>query len=313
MSPNRNNVAGESFAYWQPHLAVCLLALAGFASSPASATTEAETTLFNFPMPHEKLDAGRSSVKVHWMQRHGYFEGTISVDELKADVQNCVQLAQAAHLQTRPPKTWPDHVQSTRNDSYDAANRTITYSTTLMYSLNQSDCSLREDLSAVARLASDRGWCDIDLINKKAHGNCNANAHADAPAVVHTGPRAPAPYRQTGASSAPTQAAVAAMEKAMRQFGPGKGGFKTIAGIGCDVLTHVLGTQGTYCISRGGAFQSWSAGPSATGASMNLEVVSVGGVNSRAVKAQLDSTINAAVFAPYLADGFQVTNIKRVK
>lgn len=314
MSTNRNTTSGMRFRLQPQHASVLLLTWAGLAWSPANATTENETAVSNSPMPHEKLGAGRESVKVHWVRLQGHAVGKTGhaalLDELKAGVQQCVRAPLGG--QSRPPKVWPDYVESIQSDTYAAANRAITYTTTLMYGLNPKDCSLLEIRAVEAKLTSTRGNCKIDFIHKTAHGVCDARAHADAPAEVHIGPHAPVPDGRAGAANAPSQAALAAMEKAMKQFGPIKtGGRKTIAGIECDVQTNPL--FGTVCVSRGGSFVGWPADPKAAGSSMNLELTNVGGVDARAVKAQLDATVNAAVFAPYLADGFKVTNIVRRK
>jgi hypothetical protein len=300
------------------HAACLLLAWAGLTWASAHATTQGETTLASSPPPHERIGTGRDSAKVHWVRRQGYFDGTkghaAMLDELKADVQNCIRAAQLAGRQTRPPQVWPDYVQSTQSDTYDAANRTITYATTLLYTYDHADCSLVENRWEMAKLASTKGFCDIDLAKKTAHGVCDARAHADAPVLTHIGPKAQAPGGRTAAPDTQMQAALATMEQAMKQFGPvSTGEHKTIAGIDCDVMTHVLGTDGTACISRSGSFAGWHAGTGSAGSGMELELSGVGGLNARAVKAQLDASVNAAVFAPYLAGGFQVSNIVKRK
>jgi hypothetical protein len=300
------------------HAAWLLLAWAGLIWSSAHATTQGEAVLANSPLPHETIGVGRVSAKVHWVRLQGYFDGTnghaAMLDELKTDVQNCIHAAQLAGRQTRPPGVWPDYVQSTQSDTYDAANRTITYATTLLYTYDHADCSLVENRRVMAKLASTKGFCDIDLANKTAHGVCDTRAHADAPPVKNFGPKTPASGGRAAAANAQMQAALDAMEKAMKQFGPVKTGeHKIIAGIECDVSTHVLSTDGTACISRGGSFAGWHAGLGSTGFGMELELSAVGGLNARAVKAQLDASVNAAVFAPYLANGFQVTNIQTRK
>jgi hypothetical protein len=300
------------------HVVWLLLAWTGLISSNSSATTEGEKALINSPLPHEKLGVSREMVQVHWVRRQGYFEGTqgnvAMLNQLKADVQTCVQAAQLAGRQTHPPQVWPDYVHTSQSDTYDAANRTINYATTLLYTVNHVDCSLVENRRVVAKLASTMGLCEIDLAAKKARGVCDVLAHAGAPAVVQTRRRASVPYARSSELNAPTQAALAAMEKAMQQYAPVKSGErKTIAGIECDVTTHVLGTDGTACITRGGSFVGWHAGPGSVGSSMELELTSVGGLNASAVKAQLDATVNPAVFAPYLADGIQINSLARRK
>jgi hypothetical protein len=256
--------------------------------------------------------------KVHWVRLQGYFDGTkghaAMLDELKEGVQICIRAAQLAGRPTRPPQVWPEYVHSNQSDTYDAPNRTITYGTTLLYTVNHADCSLVENRRVVAKLASSKGFCDIDFTNKTAHGVCDARAHVEAPAISHRSPQAPISGAGGAAANAQMQATLAAMEKAMKEFGPtSTGERKTIAGIECDVFKHVLGTDGTSCISSAGSFTSWHAGPGSTGSGMALELSAVGGLNARAVKAQLDASVNAAVFGPYLDGGFQITNNARRK
>ncbi|MFC5551530.1 hypothetical protein [Massilia aerilata] len=300
------------------HAIWLLLAWAGLISSSAQAATQGETALANSPLPHERIGTSREPVKVHWVRLQGYFDGTkghaAMLDELKADVQNCIHAAQLAGRETRPPQVWPDYVQSTQSDTYDAANRTITYATTLLYTYDHANCSLVENRRVTAKLASAKGVCDIDLANKTAHGVCDTRAHADTPAQTHIGPQAHAAGERAVSPNAQMRAALAAMEQAMKQYGPVKTGeHKTIAGIDCEVMTHVLGTDGTACISQSGSFAGWHAGTGSTGSGLELELSGVGGLNARATKAQLDAPVNTAVFAPYLASGFQVGNITKRK
>jgi hypothetical protein len=316
MSTKHTTSTRSSFRLLTRHTAWLLLAWGGSVSS-AIATTQGETSLVNSPLPHEKRNSGRELAKVHWVRLQGYFEGAkghvAMMEELKADVQSCLRAAQLAGRETRPPQVWPDYVQSNQSDTYDAANRTITYATTLLYTVDHVNCGLVENRRVVAKLASTKGFCDIDLTSKKAHGLCDARSHAEAPATTRVDSQMPASSARPIAANTQMQAALAGMDKAMMQFGPVKtGAHKTIAGIECDVLTHVLGTDGTSCISRGGSFVGWRAGPGSTGSSMELELIAVGGIHARAVRAQLDASVNAAVFAPYLADGFEITNnVKR--
>ncbi|GAB3427972.1 hypothetical protein GCM10027320_05560 [Massilia solisilvae] len=163
----------------------------------------------------------------------------------------------------------------------------------------------------VATLASTKGTCQIDFDHKIAHGVCDARAHGGAPVVVNIAPQSSAAIGRAGARNAPSQAALAAMEQAMKQFAPVKTGErKTITGIECEVETQMFGT---VCISRGGSFPGYSAVRKGGGAGIELEWTNIAGSNAQALKAQLDASVNASVFAPYLADGFQVTNITRRK
>lgn len=313
MSTNQTTSIGAVPGLRPRHAAWLLLACGGLMWSSAIATTQGEIALTSSPLPHEKLGAGREPVRVHWVRQEGYFDGTqghaAMLNELKAGVQGCIRAAQLAGRETRPPQVWPDYVQSTQSDTYDASNRTITYATTLLYTYDHANCSLVENRRVMAKLASPKGVCEIDFSNKTARGVCDARAHADAPAVMQVSLQQPVPGNRIAASNAQTQAALIAMEKAMKQFGPIRTGeHKTIAGIECDVVRNVLGTDGTACISRGGSFVGWHDGVGSAGSGVTLELTGVGGMNAHAVKAQLDASVNAAVFAPYLVEGFQVSN-----
>ena len=296
---------------WRTRAAIVLLAFGGLAFTLVHAKTEGETALANSPLPHERLGAGRDSAKVHWVRLQGYFEGAnghaAMLDDLKAQVQSCVRAAQLAGRQARPPHVWPDYVNNIQRDTYDSANRSISYDTTLLYTVNPSDCSLLENRRTVATLASTEGICEIDLISKTAHGFCDTRAHADAVPMIRT--RAIAPDIRTSRATATNQAALDALEKAMK-LAPGKSAEqKTILGIECDVWKTPFDPNCTACLSRGGSFVAAHATSGLTGSSMELEITSTLGVNLHAVKAALDANVSANVFAPYLADGFEVTNL----
>jgi hypothetical protein len=288
-----------------------LLACGGLACPPAHATTDGETVLANSPLPHERLGTGRDFVQVHLVRLRGYFEGTkghvAMMDELKADVRSCVRMAQRDGRQTRPPQVWPDYVMVLQRDSYDASNRSISYGTTLLYTVNPSDCGLVENRRTVATLTSTKGICEIDLAIRKAHGACDVNAHAKAPPMVRSGGLAP--DRRAVPLSASSLAAQTALEQAVK-LAPGKTGErKTILGIECDMWKNPFDLSGTGCLSLGGSFVAAHATYGLTDSSMELEMNSKIGANMRATKVVLDAKVNAAVFAPHLADGFQVTNV----
>lgn len=177
-------------------LAGCAIALlASIACSTSYASTESETALINSPLPHERIGTGRDPVKVHWVRLQGNFEGSnghaAMMDELKSHVRSCVQVMQRDGHQVRPPQVWPDYVWSQQRDTYDSSNRSISYGTSLLYTVNPSDCSLVENRKTVATLTSTKGICEIDLASKEAHGFCDARAHADAPPRIRTGAGVP--------------------------------------------------------------------------------------------------------------------------
>jgi hypothetical protein len=289
------------------------LLLASIVYSPSYSATQVETALINSALPHERIGKGRDSVKVHWVRLQGNFEGAnghaAMMDELKSHVRSCVQVMQRDGREVRPPQVWPDYVWSHQRDTYGAANRSISYGTSILYTVNPSDCSLVENRKTVATLTSIKGICEIDLASKEAHGFCDARAHADAPPRIRTGARAHALSDRAVPPPTANRAALEALEKAMKAV-PGKTGeHKTILGIECDVWKSSLDPTGTTCLSLGGSFVASHAIIGLTGSGMELEMTSAVGLNLQAIKAKLDANVNAAVFAPYLSDGFRVTDI----
>jgi hypothetical protein len=295
---------------WQTPLAlhVCL----ALASPSANATTEAENTRANTPMPHEKLGAGGTLVKVHFTRLDGYLEGrpdnAAQLVELKAQTQKCVRQHQETGRPTNPPHAWPDFVLSTRTDRYSAANRTIEYKHGLTYGLNQSDCSLLEIVSASARLTSSLGSCDIDLLKKTATGVCDTQAHGNASLRL----RAPASSLadvEEALRKAPDNPGLTALAAVTRQHPPASTGErKTILGLECEVWKNPLDPEGTICFSRGGSFTAFGSNGAMNQSAMMLEMTSVAGIKLHAVAAKLDTMVDGVVFAPYLAGGFAVTN-----
>lgn len=199
-------------------------------------------------------------------------------------------------------------MNSQRMDTYSSINRTIHFISDLAYGVNQTDCSLFETSGSKAHLFSRKGVCDIDLLKKTAHGSCDANAQADARVPA----RQPFPTESQIAAierNGASDPAAAALAAAMRSHPPASSGErKTILGLACDIWENPFDPDSTNCLSRGGSFAAAEAAGGLTQSSMALEMMSVSGLNMHAVKAQLDTMVNAAVFAPYLAGGFQVSN-----
>lgn len=263
-------------------LIVCLCAvpLAGRAATPA------EQEMSSAPMPHALLAAPGAPVKVHLVSLRGSLIGqpdnAARLAMLHAEVEDCVRRNNAAGAASKPPRAWPEHVDSQRHDVYSAVNRTIHYTSALTYGVNQLDCSLTETHLSRASLFSSRGICDIDLLKKTAHGACDAAGQASAKAAMAAAIRANPPS--------------------------GTGEHKTILGIECDVWQSPLNPDGTVCLSRGGTFPA-STAPGAAHSAMALEEDSAtSGIKLLATTAQLDTLVNGAVFTPYLSGGFRIAN-----
>ncbi|MBJ7311278.1 hypothetical protein ACFOLJ_27810 [Rugamonas sp. CCM 8940] len=296
----------------RPCIALLCLPLLCLSWGPAGAATPAEQELYTAPMPHASLGSGGKMATVHMVGLQGYVEGAQGnaawLFEMHAQVQDCVKDKQSAGVPAHPPTVWPEHGTSTRIDTYSSVNRTIQYTSELSYGVNHIDCSLLPTQRNTASLFSSKGTCHIDLREKTAHGACDANAQADAPAPL----RRPAPTQAQMLqmeSQAKHNPAVAAMLTAMRQHGSGgTGAHKVILGIDCEVWKNPFEPDGTVCLSLGGTFVAQAATGELTRSSMALEMTSPVGEKMHATVAKLDTQVNAAVFAPYLAGGFRIAN-----
>jgi len=292
-------------------LRLALLAVLTGLSMSAVATTDAEDRMYKSPMPHEALGTSGARVQVHWVSMPGYLEGrpdnATQISNLKMNVQACIQEKRDVGAPVNPPRVWPDFISGQRIDTYSSVNRTINYVSSLIYGINVVDCSLMEIQGHVASLSSSKGICSIDLVAKTAHGVCDAGAHASARPPAHAPAPSAAELAKIERDSA-SNPAVAALAKAMRDHPPaGTGERKVIVGLDCDVWKNPFDPDGTICISRGGSFIAAQAGGGATQSGLVLEITSVAGLKSRAVGAQLDAMVSAAVFSPYLAAGFRIS------
>lgn len=253
----------------------------------ANASTPAEEQLFKAPMPHARMDARATVVKVHLAQLNGYLEGqpgnAVRLAQLKQQVGSCVASLQRTGAPTHPPTRWPDFVTSVREDTYFAANRGIRYSSGIAYLVNPADCSLIEGATSTASLISEAGSCMIDLVAKTARGACATSANVrSARSTLHGTP--PGSPLKTGAT-------------------------REIVGMRCDVWRMPeLGDGATLCLANGGSFTpSRMAGNTAL-AGMPIEYDSATGVKMKAVLAKYDVDVDVRVFEPHLQGDFQITN-----
>lgn len=251
----------------------------------AGAGTQTESAIFGAPMPHVSLTLDGAPVKVHRVRLQGRMGddamSASTLAELRQDVNACVSEHQRNGASSHPPKTWPDAVQSLRTDTYSARNRSIVYTHSVMYMMNIFDCSLREQVSALAELVSSKGVCEIDLIRKSATGVCDAGGHVDAPAP--------------------------GMILLAPGIGRGTGVHKSILGVACEVWNLNPGVAGgTVCLAHGATFQPARAAGNPLEAGMQLELESRDNYNLRATEVRMDGEVSARVFVPYLSGGFEV-------
>ena len=285
------------------------LALALGPLAPAGAATPAEDTMNQSPMPHAKLGGNGPQVLVHWARLQAA-PGANAVwktqaQALRQDVQRCVAAQTKNGMPVHPPTAWPDHSVSVREDSYGAANRSITYTRGLFYLVNWVDCSLIENKTSSARLVSDAGACVINLIDKTASGECDVQAHAKAAPPRPMQPTAEQKKFAEQARNGGMGPEMAAMFKKMEGMNGGATGVrKTIAGLECEVFSH--SAQLSACLATGGSFSLRPDSKVGVLRYLALETTSQG-FSLQAVDARLDQQVGAAVFAPHLAGGFSIT------
>lgn len=276
------------------------------ACTPALAATAAEETMFQAPMPHQLL--GGHGAKVHLVRLHGYLyaeQGNAAyLMQLKADMHRC---ADTMRKRAAPaPSAWPDFIHSIRTDTYASANRTIAYRRAVLYSMNPPDCGLHEFVSSTALLTSANGRCDIDLIEKTAHGACDARAHADARVPVRR-------TRNTAAQSNAVLEQLAQRADSVRAAYYRKlkttGARKTILGLQCEVSDNFLDPGGTICLSLGGSFAGSQVAHMSDHSGLMLEMTSQVATTHNAVEALLDADVDGAVFGPYLSGGYQIRDL----
>lgn len=291
--------------------AMTLLAAMALCAPGAHATTPQEATIFKAAAPHQQYPGG-PKVAVHRARLHGTWGPGQSSADVKADyqkqVQACVQGHEGSGMPLNPPTTWPDAAAPTRFDIYLALNRTIRYSSGTAFLVNQNDCSLISKIVASATLTSSHGSCNIDLVEKTASGWCDAGGQASAPfekkRPLPTKEALDAHLKQLAAD--PRMAPVLAATQKLAAANAPTGAHKVILGIGCDVWPFPGG--GTMCMAPGGSFKPGQTAGDSDYGGLLLEMRANPGHTLDAVEAQLDDSVGGAVFTPYLAPGFKVTN-----
>lgn len=282
----------------------------------ARATTPAEEALLKAPMAHEKFQTRGDSVKVHYVRLQGYLEGNpsnaIRLAQLKEAVKACLHWHEKEGREVRPPTTWPDFLQRSREDVYYAPNRSIRYMTTIAYDVNQEDCSLYENITQSADLVSMAGSCDVDLKARSAKGYCPADGHASAP-VTRAGPAVMADEALKQMAADPRMAAaVENIRKVLKESSTGTGRKREILGLECEVWDQpVAPGGGTACFTKAGTFVPSVSARNQGEAGMLVELDTKFGFKMKAVSAKVDTTVSSVVFVPYQQAGFNFIKSQR--
>lgn len=281
-----------------------------------SATTPAEEMLLKAPMAHEKFLTRGDSVQVHYVRLQGHLEGNpsnaIRLEQLKETVRACLLHRETEGKEVRPPTTWPDFLQRSREDVYYATNRSIRYLTSVAYDVNQEDCSLYENITLSADLVSMAGSCDVDLKAKNAKGYCPADGHASAP-VKRAGPTVMADEALKQMAADPRlAAAVANIRKALKESSTATGRKREILGFECEIWSQPAAPGGgTACFTKAGSFVPSVAARNQGEAGILIELDTKFGFKMKAVSAKVDTTVSSLLFVPYQQAGFTFTKSQR--
>lgn len=271
----------------RPGMLLCFLLLPATA---AHAETDLEHRIKTQPMTHAGI-SGDEPVKVHWVQLQDWelsdIDNRAELARYHGAVERCLNSPRILGFTPNPPRQWPDRLFGAREDHYAAANYQITYFYSWRYVFDAGHCGLFENDRRTATLKSAAGQCRIDLQNKTAEGQCDTEAHRKAPASVRP-PSSPA-------SGVIPQASLEGM------LPQALGITKTIAGLNCDVYSHV---NRKLCATDLGSFQTLRLRPD-RGFSLLLEDIGPVGKLRRAEQAQLDTQVDEAVFEPHLHGGFK--------
>jgi hypothetical protein len=285
----------------------CAALVLMLAAPLAPAKTAVERQVDAASAPHLALGRTARPVTVHYVHRKDDYANSPNLrtqrDILKHAVAVCVDGNRRLGRPVHPPAEFPEQVLRVNNFDYSAPNRNIVYS--VSYGVQMADdCSLFEIERRDAVLSSTKGECRIDLVDKKAEGECDATGHADA---------APFPRGPTRAQYDATTAALAAdprfaeRMKVVRQLtgvAPGAGvpaERLTIAGHVCEIVQATPGGAGA-CVSKEGRFIP-AAG---TEGVVLMEIF--GKEKIKAVDVKFDMPVDPAIFTPYLSGGYTITS-----
>lgn len=290
---------------------VAMAALGALLAAGAGATTQEEEALARAKSPHQLYTHGGTAVKVHRVRLDGHLDPESGNDaviaKLKKDVAQCLA-SNGPKSALKPTTSWPTYFMSGRVDEYVAANRRIRYQSGLTYSMHPANCGLVGEISSAATLQSSKGICQIDLLKKTAHGDCDRNGHADAPVPKPASGSSDGVMRRMAAN--PAMAATLAQMKALQEFQPARTGERhTVLGARCDVWRQKLrnsGDSATYCYASGGSFVPAGAPEAGGPGGLALESDTPKSFRYMAVEVGMDSEVDSAVFTPYNADGYTV-------
>jgi hypothetical protein len=285
----------------------CAALILTLAAPLAPAMTAVERQVDAASAPHLALGRTARPITVHYVHRKDEYANSPNFrtqrDILKHAVAVCVEGNRRLGRPAHPPAAFPDQVLRVHDFDYSAPNRNIVY--TVSYGVQMAeDCSLYEIEGRGAVLSSTKGVCRIDLVAKKAEGECDATGHANA---------APRPRSPTRAQYDATTAALAADPRlaermnAVRQLtglapgAPAAAERQTIAGHVCEVIQPTPGGAGA-CVSKEGSFIP------AAGTEGVILMGIFGKEKTKAVDVKFDMPVDPTIFTPYLSGGYTITS-----
>jgi hypothetical protein len=152
--------------------------------SAVHAETGLEQRLLHDPAPHTLAAKTGTKVIAHYATINGFLDGqprnAERLVELKNAVNFCMKNPNPLALPLQPPTEWPDLLNGHRIHMYTTERYSISYRRDWTYGPTMPNCSVLEGSGYTAILQSSAGQCQMDLIEKKAWGQCNMAAHRAA-------------------------------------------------------------------------------------------------------------------------------------
>jgi hypothetical protein len=287
------------------HACAALILALATPLAPAMTAVERQVDVAN--APHVALGRTAKPVTVHYVHRKDEYANSptlrAQLDVLKHAVAACVEANRRQGRPARPPAQFPSQFLRVHNFDYSAPNRNIVY--TVSYGVQVAeDCSLLERERRSAVLSSTKGECRIDLVDKKAEGECDARGQADA------APRPRSPMRAqldaTGAALA-ADPRMAERMNVVRQLTAGAAAAgapaerMTIAGHRCEIVQATPAGAGA-CVSKEGSFIP------AAGTEGVVLMDIFGAEKIKAVDVKFDMPVDPTIFTPYLSGGYTITS-----
>lgn len=187
----------------------------------------------------------------HYVRLTGHDKGKLPHQILVSLRESCVAINQGLNrpVAPLPPGGIPKTVVRAEREIFYSPNRVLLEEKGEGHDIDSSDCSLKARPFHRLLLNSTAGTCEADLVKKEAKGQCDARAHAMAPADTND-PRAPADYSKVPAHLRHTIPQMEAMrQQGLDSVGARTGATEVHAGVPCEVY-RAEAAKSEHCLAR---------------------------------------------------------------